>query len=151
LTSAVASPQNRQCSRQSVWLPSGCKSWLPVFGGGDSSGPRIGRAMHPVPDQFMLRAHLRSNLPPPRLAVKLPKGRVMSKFFKMKHSRDQWKKKAAAQQGECYQRTGAARIKAERDQVAGPEARPACASWRRGGTDSPLTQGDVVHLALNSF
>ena len=37
---------------------------LPLFGGGDSVRPRIGGSMHPVPDQFMLRAHLRSNLPP---------------------------------------------------------------------------------------
>jgi hypothetical protein len=77
--------------------------------------------MHPVPAHFMLRAHLRSNVPPlPRARAigVAPEGRVMSQFSKMKHSRDQWKQKAKQRgQGERYQRRENARIKAERDQV----------------------------------
>ena len=114
--------------------------------------------MHPVPAHFMLRAHLRSNVPPlPRARAigVAPEGRVMSQFSKMKHSRDQWKYKARQRgKGERYQRRENARLRAERDQVTQTlkatqvhlrelEAR------LRGLATRPKV--DVVHLALQLF
>src|SRR5947199_8237247 len=77
--------------------------------------------MHPVPAHFMLRAHLRSNVPalPRARAIGVaPEGRIMSQFSKMKHSRDQWKHKPRQRgPGERYQRRENARFRAERHQV----------------------------------
>src|SRR2546425_11235762 len=77
--------------------------------------------MHLVPAYFILKAHLRSTLPPPpwpRAIGAAPEGRVMSQLSKMHYSRDQWKHKAKQRgKGERYERREKARIKAERDQI----------------------------------
>lgn len=114
--------------------------------------------MHPVPAHFMLRAHLRSNVPPlPRARAigVAPEGRVMSQLSKMKHSRDQWKQKAKQRgQGERYQRRENARIKDERDQVTqalqATQARLHELEARLHGL-ATRPKIDLVHLALQLF
>jgi hypothetical protein len=104
----------------------------------------------------MLKAHLRSNLPPQPRAIGIAAERdVMSQFSKMKHSRDQWKDKAK-QRGkvERYERREKARIKTERDQLSqalkASEARVRELEAQLGGR-ATRPKVDVVHVALQLF
>src|SRR2546428_14002308 len=114
--------------------------------------------MHLVPAYFILKAHLRSPLPPPpwpRAIGVAPEGRVMSQLSKMHHSRDQWKHKAKQRgKGERYERREKARIKAERDQITqalkASEARLRELEARLHGL-ATRPKVDVVHLALQLF
>ena len=106
----------------------------------------------------MLKAHLRSKLPPPPWPQAIgvaSEGRVMSQFSKMKHSRDQWKHKAKQRgKGERYERQEKARIKAERDQITQAlkasegRVRELEARLNRLATRPKV---DVIHLALPLF
>src|SRR3989440_10209674 len=113
--------------------------------------------MHLVPAYFILKAHLRSTLPPPwpRAIGAAREGRVMSQLSKMHHSRDQWKHKAKQRgKGERYERREKARIKAERDQITqalkASEARVRELETRLQGL-ATRPKVDVVHVALQLF